>query len=227
MSRRLVCALLTLGWLALPAAAEEAAAPDTLIAAVARGDDEAVARHLGNPETVRTELDPACPPHTRCKPVTIAAELGNPTVLRLLLEAGADPNGTNSVGDNALILAIINGNTQSVDVLLQFGANPNQPNSFGISAVSGVVMQGDTKMLETLLAAGGDPNTMMAGGRGKQSGMGVPLLCVAALAGQAEVMRLLVEHGADRSMANPMGRPAPDCMGRKWSPEIDEVLAGL
>ncbi|KQU94101.1 hypothetical protein ASC68_20770 [Devosia sp. Root105] len=218
--------MLTLWCLVLPAIGEEPARPDSLIAAVALGDAEAVAKHLADPETVRTELDPECPPQTRCKPVILASEQGDPTILRLLLEAGADPNGTNSVGDNALILAIIKGNSQSVDVLLQFGGDPNQPNMFGISALSGVIMQGDTAMLKTLLDGGGDPHMMVDGsGGGKQSGMGVPLLCVAALSGQAEAVRLLIAHGADRRMVNVMGRPAKDCAGRRWSPEIAELLA--
>lgn len=222
---RWLCAAVVFASVALPVAGAEPTANDFLITAVARGNAEAVGRHLANPETVAKELDPVCPAHTRCKPITYAAELRDPQILQMLLVAGADPNGTNSVGDNALIVAIMNGNTLGIDVLLEFGGDVNQANYFGISAFVGAAMMGDAALVEKLHEHGGDPNAQVTFDRGNnQSSASEPLLCLVAMSGNVEVARVLLEHGANPDLPGGLGRTPADCIEASGSAPMLALL---
>ncbi|KKC37904.1 hypothetical protein WH87_09565 [Devosia epidermidihirudinis] len=225
MSKWFIVAFL-FAWMLLPVAAAEPTADDYLITAVAQGNADAVARHLDDPDTVSRELNPECPPGTRCKPITYAAEQSDPTILRMLLEAGADPNGTNSVGDNGLIMAIMSGNTRGVDMLLAFGADVNQANRFGISALIGATMMGDSVLLEKLLSNGGDPNTRAqpSGGDANQSVAGRPLLCIAAEGGYVDAVGVLIRQGAALDAPSGVGETTADCIEATGSTEMLSLL---
>lgn len=222
MLRALGLAMVLAVALTAAAAAEESSAD--LVTLVARGDTDGLADLLSAGVAAET-LNPQCPPQTRCKPITYAAEQSDPAILRLLLEAGADPNGTNSVGDNALIVAIMSGNAAGIDVLLEFGADMNQANRFGISALVGTVMMGDASLLAKLLEHGGDPNAQAVGDAdSRQSVGGPPLLCVAAAGGHVAVVRLLLERGADLSPLFPSGPDPSDCIRKTGSSEMLALL---
>src|SRR5262245_51440158 len=63
----------------------------------------------------------------------IAAQLGTPEAVKLLLEAGADPNATNAAGATALMRAAAN--AEMVATLLSRGAQVNVRSRLGHTAL--------------------------------------------------------------------------------------------
>jgi ankyrin repeat protein len=205
--------------------AQEPATEDSLIAAVYRGDADAVAKHLLDPDTVALELNPECPPHTRCKPITFAAEQPDTTILKMLLEAGADPNGTNSVGDNGLIMAIMNGNVEGIEMLLAHGGDVNQVNRFGISPFTGAVMSGSHDLVARFIEAGANPNLeIIFGGGDGQSPLRKPILALAIEFKHTKVVQALLEGGADPSCPDAIGRLPIDYAEHVGTPEIVALI---
>jgi len=64
-------------------------------------------------------------------PLSYAAERGDPVIVELLLNAGADPNSGKR--DAPVFCAIMQGNTNSLELLLRAGANPNLAGEFNLS----------------------------------------------------------------------------------------------
>ncbi|XP_074851080.1 cyclin-dependent kinase 4 inhibitor B [Carettochelys insculpta] len=78
-----------------------------------------------------------------------AAARGDAQTVRLLLEAGLDPNGVNSFGRTPLQVMML-GSTQVAELLLQRGADPNRPDpSTGSLPVHDAAREG---FLDTLVA---------------------------------------------------------------------------
>ena len=79
--------------------------------------------------------------------------------MKVLLEAGADPNLKDKYGKTALIWAsAAEGHTEVVKVLLEAGADPNLKDEDGITALMGASTGGYTEVVKVLLEAGADPN---------------------------------------------------------------------
>jgi ankyrin repeat protein len=124
-------------------------------------------------------------------------------MVALLLDRGADVASKDDVGCTPLFIAIFNHFTDIAELLLQKGADPNQKTSTG-SVLQAVVFkdvlettplqiavqQGCTGIVEVLLKRYKVPvNT--------RNGEGFTPLHDAALNGKSEIVRLLIEHGAD------------------------------
>lgn len=58
---------------------------------------------------------------------------GDTTILKMLLEAGADVNATTTTGETALLYAVMAGNSAAVEMLVSAGADKDAPTSMGIS----------------------------------------------------------------------------------------------
>ena len=142
---------------------------------------------------------------------------------RALLAAGAGVNDAASDGSTPLLVAILNGHFQLASFLLDHGANPNAANDHGETALYAAVDLRDldwstrsapaleamssTEMIKLLLARGADPNarltkkTPLRGNamfdRRWLNMNGLTPFMRAALSGDAEAMRLLLDHGAD------------------------------
>ena len=125
------------------------------------------------------------------------------SMVALLLDRGADVASKDDVGCTPLFIAIFNHFTDIAELLLQKGADPNQKTSTG-SVLQAVVLkdvlettplqiavqQGCTGIVEVLLKRYKVPvNT--------RNGEGFTPLHDAALNGKSEIVRLLIEHGAD------------------------------
>ena len=78
----------------------------------------------------------------------------DPSILILLLSAGADPNAQNDKDFTALIVAAHFGYKEGVTVLLNAGANVNVQSKFGMTALHEAAEDGFLAISELLLASG-------------------------------------------------------------------------
>jgi ankyrin repeat protein len=69
--------------------------------AIKKNDLAGVRASLAN----KPDLEPACAGNEICKPLAYAAEFGDLEVIKLLMDAGADPDGKSGAGDTAFMAA--------------------------------------------------------------------------------------------------------------------------
>src|SRR5207302_2846141 len=116
-----------------------------------------------------------------------AALLGGPDIMRLLLDAGADPNAKNHRNATALLWAVTD--SAAVRLLLKRGADPNVKSIEGRTPLYLAATQpAGIDVMKLLLDKGADPNGKDLTGRS-------PLLAAAAI-GNTEALRLLIAKGA-------------------------------
>jgi uncharacterized protein len=155
-------------------------------------------------------------------PLMFAARSGDLESARMLLAAGADVNATAPEQGNALVIASASGQEAFAIYLLEAGANPNSSDGHGITALHNAVQKGLSalthvrydasyrvqppnmpKLAAALLAKGANPNARIESEdqRGPSdvlfSMVGATPFFLAAVAADAELMRLLVWAGAD------------------------------
>lgn len=115
---------------------------------------------------------------------------------RTLLAGGADPNAVDSDGITALMIAATYGNPECVELLLSRGANANARSKQGLTPL--MLAVGDARKVRLLLAKGAEVNA--------KSEQGHTALSIAvARAGAREVVRILLDHGANVRVMNLLG----------------------
>ena len=129
------------------------------------------------------------------KPLALAARSGHVEMMRLLLDAGADPNRVGQQGQSPLALAVIHRQDEAIEVLLAAGADPD-----GTSNASPLLFAIDTKTAGRLLGAGASPDARDANGATALSG--------AVMLGDLAMVELLLDNGADVNATDKAGRPA-------------------
>jgi ankyrin repeat protein len=142
-------------------------------------------------------------------PLHVAAKRDNPQIVRLLLNAGANPNSKTRRHETALHMAAKIGNPEIAADLLHAGADVNarsnvyhQTPLHCAANVRSNVRRGDKSIIETLLKAGARPNL-------QSQNIGTPLH-LAARTGQNEKVKMLLEGGAT---INASRRPAMHSSG--------------
>ena len=135
-----------------------------------------------------------------CEALSLAARVGEASVVRKLLAAGADPNVRNENGSVPLALALnaTNCRIETVRALLEGGASPHVT-SIGAAQPIVAALYAATPSLDVLkllLDAGADANAV--GGK---------LLARAVDTLDFAFVRALVEAGADVNQAYPLGGP--------------------
>ena len=132
-----------------------------------------------------------------------ACRKGSPGMVRLLLDRGADAKD-----QSAMKAALCN--PEVLIVLLEHGADPNQY-VYGSKPLLDLLQreQGEDKeqVLAILLEHGADPNIA-------QESTGETPLMIAALGPHVDLVKQLLEHGADVTQVNREGKSVLDLLGR-------------
>jgi uncharacterized protein len=152
-----------------------------------------------------------------------AAKSGDSSAVLALLAKKADPNSAEPDGTTSLHWAVRNEDTVLVDRLLRAGANGNTANRYGITPIFLACENGNAAIVERLIKAGVSANAtgklgetalhtcsrsgsvaaakvLLANGASVdvvESWRGQTPLMWASAQGHADVMRLLIEAGAD------------------------------
>jgi ankyrin repeat protein len=177
-------------------------------------------------------------------PLLFAVRDGNVAMTRLLLELGADINQASGNRTSPLLIALLNGQVALATELLDKGADPNLADDYHRGALFAAIelrnfnhekypfLYDDGRdpldLIKALLAKGADPNlrtdTTPVHGLMQFDGSWVNFdgqtpFIRAALSGDIQVMRLLLQHGADPNIATAQGSTAlMAASGINWIP---------
>ena len=120
------------------------------------------------------------------------------TVLKTLINHGADVNVTNKNNTTALLLAIKKGNMDTIYVLLKAGANPHIANDNGFACIYCAVFENCSQdVLETIITHGADVN---ATDKNNETA-----LMVACRKGNINTINVLLNAGANPNFADDSG----------------------
>ena len=123
-------------------------------------------------------------------PLMLAAAGGSGGLVRLLLEHGADPKQLDPKGWHPLGIAVWNGRKEAAEVLVAQASGAELDESLMLAA-----LRGDVALTDLLLRRGA---SVMA-----RDGEGRTALMLAARDGHGEVVRILLDNGANRFTLHP------------------------
>jgi ankyrin repeat protein len=118
-----------------------------------------------------------------------AAEMRDGTLIRGLLQEGADVDARQVDGMTALHWAVYHDDVDMTGLLVRSGANVNVENRYGVPPLSTASTNGNATIVGLLLDAGADPDETLEGGE--------TILMIAARTGSLEVVELLLAKDAD------------------------------
>ena len=148
-------------------------------------------------------------------PLMHAVFSGNPNIVKMLLNMGADKDTRNKHGRSVLTQASRFGHAEVVKVLLDWGVNKEHRDRAGQSPLIYAARKGHIDVMAVLLKRGADINGPDKHGR-------TPLMHAVDLL-QYDSVQFLVEHGANRLLKNKFGETAYD-YAQKWG---DKTLMRL
>jgi ankyrin repeat protein len=177
-------------------------------------------------------------------PLLFAVRDGNVAMTRLLLELGADINQTSGNNTSPLLISLLNGQVTLATELLEKGADPNLTDDYKRGALFAAIElrnfnhekypflydegRDPLELIRALLVKGANTNqrseTTPVHGLMQFDGSwanfdGQTPFIRAALSGDIEVMRLLLQHGADPNIATREGSTAlMAAAGINWIP---------
>lgn len=122
------------------------------------------------------------------RPLLHAARLGAAEMVRILLEAGADPN-VKGLGYTPLGIAALNGYAQVADWLLQFGAHVDKRSDNGLTPLMNASLTNKVQVIKVILRYDTEVDRENSAGR--------RALSYAAEGGAEQAIELLLARGAD------------------------------
>lgn len=136
-------------------------------------------------------------------PLMLAATLNSPHAVEVLVRAGASLDAANPLnGYTALHYAALNDKTAVAEKLIEEGADVNARGLDGITPLHLAVAGASDRMIEALLKAKADPNAVMDTPERQNA------LMAAARKGNAQAVALLLEAGADPTLADAFNKTA-------------------
>jgi uncharacterized protein len=135
-----------------------------------------------------------------------------------LLAMGLPPNLRNDKGDTLLMLASYHGHAEVVRALLDHGADPEIANDRGQTPLAAAAFKGDAATVRLLLERG-------AAVDGSGGGDGRTALMTAAMFNRADIVALLLAHGADPSRRDARGLTAREAAEAMGAPDTPAQLA--
>ncbi|XP_046988495.1 putative ankyrin repeat protein RF_0381 [Schistocerca americana] len=165
-----------------------------LIIAAEAGNVEAVRQIL---PAVKTVVKPGEWPHLHWATLN-----GSVTVVRTLLAAGLDPNGSDRHGNTALHVAAARGRPATTAALVDAGADLDAADSSGSTALHYAVRTDNVPVARLLLAAGAAPDP--------RDDQGQTPLHRAVARGSATAVAALLRAGASPDVADAAGRTPAD-----------------
>jgi ankyrin repeat protein len=179
-----------------------------------------------NPGPVRMSIFNS-PPPTGFTALLFASRAGSIEAVKALLDAGADVNDELSGGESALLVATANAHWELAGLLLDRGANPNaaragwnalhqavrsrRPNLFYSPGPIATGTVDSLDFIKKLIAKGVDvdarmmKNGMKDGQRNRINRLGATAFFLAAKGTDFELMKVLVQAGADPKMPSADG----------------------
>jgi ankyrin repeat protein len=179
-----------------------------LMEALRRGDTAMFGRELARNGSVANAMGPA-----GSTPLMYAVLYGDIDSARRLLQAGADPNATSAAGTTALMWAV--GDAEKTRLLLDRGARPDARADDGRAPLIIAASQFGSGKVVKLLLDHGALATTAASNR-------TTALRQAAVTGDLEVMRLLIDAGAD--LKGDAAAVLPQALLARCRPCADMVL---
>lgn len=143
-------------------------------------------------------------------PLRIAARYGNKEVAELLINKGADINQS-----KALVEAAYWGHYDIVKMLIDSKANINEKTYYGHTALYGAIEQKHFEIVKLIVASGADVNKTL---------IDSPPLHVAVMRDDIDVIRFLLDKGADINAKNNKGETPLVCAIKCNSMNAAEVL---
>ncbi|MCG8413483.1 MAG: ankyrin repeat domain-containing protein [Pseudomonadales bacterium] len=150
-------------------------------------------------------------------PLLFAARTGQLESARHLLDAGANIDGVNAFGTSPLIMAVHSGSLELVQYLIEQGADLEESSS-GHTALHAAVLRGEQAIVQALLDAGASlqaevteptPVRRQATDYNFHDALiGSTPLWLAARFAEPQIMRALIDAGADVGTSNQVVYPA-------------------
>ena len=150
-----------------------------------------------------------------------AAKANDPQLVAELLRAGGNPNTKDAIQDSAFLYAGAEGFNEVLQLTLAAGADVRSTNRFGGTALIPASEHGHVETVRILIAAGVPVNHV--------NNLGWTALQEAILLNnggprQQEVVRQLLDAGADPTIRDPQGRTALTNAERLGFGEIAELI---
>lgn len=137
--------------------------------------------------------------HNQSTPLGTAIRYQHPEIIRLLVEAGANVNQEDNRGRSLLMQAIINRKPEMAAILLELGADPGWVDRNNKDALDYLFSrkQPDQEIANLLIDAGANINRVRGAGS---------LLQMACDSNDLQLVRSLLDKGAEPNIADPLGR---------------------
>lgn len=158
-------------------------------------------------------------PDTTTKGLVTAIMKDDAEAVKTALENGANANASDATGRPVLALAAREGKMDALAALLVAGATVDAPDQIGYTPLMEAAREAHVGTVTALLAAGADANHT-----GKENGLALSVIHMAALGNSIEVAKLIANAGADLDAKGKFGGTA---MGWAFSERKYDMVAAL